>query len=240
MSGVSRLNGPPYAKVLGKTSGGALAKGDDARDWATAKARKILAEHQPLLRELRALLESAPTISLWQYVWPVLIMGVLLIPAGLSDAYAQSKQTIVTLLYDPTGDVNLRDQVQGVIKGATISISLEKQIMQGQQDMEDLTSIAPNEVQDAIATAADKSSNKDLKSAIAFTQIAPSNYLERKQPTPLQQAIPGYTVMFAFLVAGFMAGWSIEERLTIDDLRLTIFDFKSKMVNRQSSIENEF
>jgi ABC-2 type transport system permease protein len=31
----------------------------------------------------RALLESAPTISLWQYVWPVLIMGVLLIPAGL-------------------------------------------------------------------------------------------------------------------------------------------------------------
>ncbi len=57
-----------------------------------------------------------------------------------------------------------------------------------------------------------KSSNKDLKSAIAFTQIAPSNYLERKPPTPLQQAIPGYTVMFAFLVAGFMAGWSIEEK----------------------------
>ncbi len=136
----------------------------------------------------------------------------LLIPAGLSDAYAQSQQTIVTLLYDPTGDVNLRDQVQGVIKGATISISLEKQIMQGQQDMEDLTSIAPAKVRNAIANAADKSSEKDLKSAIAFTQIAPSNYLERKQPTPLQQAVPGYTVMFAFLVAGFMAGWSIEEK----------------------------
>jgi ABC-2 type transport system permease protein len=136
----------------------------------------------------------------------------LLIPAGLSDAYSQSKQTIVTLLYDPTGDVNLRDQVQGVIKGATISISLEKQIMQGQQDMEDLTSIAPEKVKNAVANAAEKSSNKDLKSAIAFTQIAPSNYLERKQPTPLQQAISGYTVMFAFLVAGFMAGWSIEEK----------------------------
>ena len=52
---------------------------------------------------------------------------------------------MVTLLYDPTGDVNLRDQVQGVIKGATISISLEKQVMQGQQDMEDLTSIASDD-----------------------------------------------------------------------------------------------
>ena len=136
----------------------------------------------------------------------------LLIPAGLSDAYAQSKQTIVTLLYDLTGDINVRDQVQGVIKGATISISLEKQIMQGQQDMEDLTSIAPEKVKNAVANAAEKTSTKDLKSAIAFTQIAPTNYLERKPPTPLQQAIPGYTVMFAFLVAGFMAGWSVEEK----------------------------
>jgi ABC-2 type transport system permease protein len=136
----------------------------------------------------------------------------LLIPAGLSDAYAQSKQTIVTLLYDPTGDINLRDQVQGVIKGATISISLEKQIMQGQQDMEDLTSIAPEKVKKAVANAAEKSSKKDLKSAIAFTQIAPTNYLERKPPNALQQAIPGFTVMFAFLVAGFMAGWSVEEK----------------------------
>ena len=80
----------------------------------------------------------------------------LLIPAGLSQAYAQSKQTVVTLLYDPTGDVNLRDQVQGVIKGATISISLEKQVMQGQQDMEDLTSMAPETVKDAVARAARK------------------------------------------------------------------------------------
>jgi ABC-2 type transport system permease protein len=136
----------------------------------------------------------------------------LLIPAGLSEAYAQSKQTIVTLLYDPTGDVNVRDQVQGVIKGATISISLEKQIMQGQQDMEDLTSIAPEKVKNAVANAAEKSSNKDLKSAIAFTQTAPTNYLERKPPNALQQAIPGFTVMFAFLVAGFMAGWSVEEK----------------------------
>jgi ABC-2 type transport system permease protein len=31
----------------------------------------------------RALLEGAPTLALWGYVWPVLIMGLLLIPAGL-------------------------------------------------------------------------------------------------------------------------------------------------------------
>jgi ABC-2 type transport system permease protein len=136
----------------------------------------------------------------------------LLIPAGLSQAYAQSKPTTVTLLYDPAGDVNFRDQVQGVIKGAAISISLEKQVMQGQQDMQDLTSIASDEVKDAVTNAAEKTSTKDLKSAIAFTQIAPTNYIERKPPTPLQQSIPGYTVMFVFLVASFMAGWSTEEK----------------------------
>ena len=136
----------------------------------------------------------------------------LLIPKGLSAAYDQSKQTIVTLLYDPAGDVNLRDQVQGVIKGAAISISLEKQVMQGQQDMKDLTSIAPENVKDAVANATARSSTTDLKSAIAFTQISPSNSIDRKPPTPLQQSIPGYTVMFVFLVAGFMAGWSTEEK----------------------------
>ena len=77
----------------------------------------------------------------------------LLIPASLSQAYAQSKQTVVTLLYDPAGDVNFRDQVQGVIKGAAISISLEKQVMQGQRDMEDLSSLASDEVKDAVADA---------------------------------------------------------------------------------------
>jgi len=30
-----------------------------------------------------ALLEGTPTVQLWQYIWPVLVMGVVLIPAGL-------------------------------------------------------------------------------------------------------------------------------------------------------------
>ncbi len=136
----------------------------------------------------------------------------LLIPAGLSAAYAQSQPTVVTLLYDPAGDVNLRDQVQGVIQGAAIAISLEKQVMQGQQDMQDLTSIASDEVKDAVASAAEDTDTHDIKSAIAFEQISPSNYLERKPPNALQQSVPGYTVMFVFLVAGFMAGWSIDEK----------------------------
>ncbi len=136
----------------------------------------------------------------------------LLIPKGLSEAYAQGKPTTVTLLYDPTGDANLRDQVQGVIQGAAIEISLEKQVMQSGQDMQDLTSIASDDVQNAVAKAAQKTSSKDLKSAIIFEQTPPSNYAERKPPNPLQQNIPGYTVMFVFLVAGFMAGWSIEEK----------------------------
>ncbi len=136
----------------------------------------------------------------------------LLIPKGLSDAYDQGKQTQVTLLYDPAANASQRDQVMGVIQGAAIAISLEKQVRQSQKDMTDLTSIASDEVKAAVSNAADKSSAREIKSAIAFTQAAPTNSLQRKPPTTLQQAISGYTVMFAFLIVTFMAGWSIEEK----------------------------
>ncbi len=136
----------------------------------------------------------------------------LLIPKGLSEAYSQGKQTVVTLLYDPAANANTRNQVLGVIQGAAISISLEKQIQQGQQDMTDLTSIASEDVKNAVANAADKQSTRDLKSAITFTQIPPANALLRKPPNALQQAISGYTVMFAFLIVTYMAGWSIDEK----------------------------
>jgi ABC-2 type transport system permease protein len=135
----------------------------------------------------------------------------LLIPASLSTAFGQSQKSVVQLLYDPSGDVNFVDQVQGVVKGATIAISLEKQVMQGKQDMRDLSAIGSDAVKEAVQKAADKPViEKDP--AIQYEKIAPTNYLERKAPNALQQTIPGYTVMFAFMVAGFMAGWGSEEK----------------------------
>jgi ABC-2 type transport system permease protein len=85
-------------------------------------------------------------------------------------------------------------------------------VMQGQRDMQDLSSLASDDFKDAVANAAQKTSTRDLKSAIAFEQIPPTNYLDRKPATTLQQSVPGYTVMFVFMVAAFMAGWSIEEK----------------------------
>ncbi len=136
----------------------------------------------------------------------------LLIPKGLTSAYGQGKQTVITLLYDPTGDVNTRDQVQGVIQGAAIAISLEKQVQQSQSDLQDLTSLASDQVKNAVAQSAQTTTSKNLKSAIVFQETPPTNFTERKRPNALQQSIPGYTVMFVFLVAGFMSSWIIEEK----------------------------
>lgn len=48
---------------------------------------RVLAKFSPATYVLegvrKALLEGTPTLDLWQYVWPVLLMGVFLIPAGL-------------------------------------------------------------------------------------------------------------------------------------------------------------
>lgn len=135
----------------------------------------------------------------------------LLIPQGLSAAYDQGKQTVVKLLYDPAGDVNFVDQVQGIAKGATIAISLEKQVMQGRQDVSDLSSIGSESVRQAAERAANKPvTAKDP--AIQYEKVFPTNFIERLPPGMLQQAVPGYTVMFVFLVTGFMASWGVEEK----------------------------
>ncbi|MBI4928088.1 MAG: ABC transporter permease [Anaerolineae bacterium] len=48
---------------------------------------RVLAKFSPATYVLdgvrKALLEGTPTLDLWEYVWPVLLMGVFLIPAGL-------------------------------------------------------------------------------------------------------------------------------------------------------------
>lgn len=48
---------------------------------------KALSVYSPatyvLVGTRRALLESTPTLQLWPYIWPVLIMGMILIPLGL-------------------------------------------------------------------------------------------------------------------------------------------------------------
>lgn len=135
----------------------------------------------------------------------------LLIPQGMSTAYDKSQTSVVKLLYDPAGDVNFVDQVEGIVKGATIAISLEKQVMQGRQDMRDLSSIGSERVQQAVDRAAEKPVTKK-EPAIQYEKISPTNFIARIPPNMLQQAIPGYTVMFAFLVAGFMATWGNEEK----------------------------
>jgi ABC-2 type transport system permease protein len=135
----------------------------------------------------------------------------LLIPEGMSTAFGQSQKSVVKLLYDPSGDVNFVDQVQGVVKGATIAISLQKQVMQGKQDMQDMSAIGSDAVKEAVKKAADKPvTEKDP--AIEYEKVSPTNFLDRMSPNALQQTIPGYTVMFAFMVAGFMSGWGVEEK----------------------------
>jgi len=134
----------------------------------------------------------------------------LLIPQGMSAAFDKSESSAVRLLYDPSGDINFVNQVEGVVKGATIAISLEKQVMQGKQDMRDLSAIGSDSIKNAVSDAASKPADTDP--AMKYEAIQPSNYLARKPPNALQQTIPGYTVMFVFLVTTFMASWSIEEK----------------------------
>ncbi|HEX9028632.1 MAG TPA: ABC transporter permease [Anaerolineales bacterium] len=126
--------------------------------------------------------------------------AVLVIPQGFSSAVDDGKQVEVTLLYDPAGDVARLQQIEGVVKGATIKMSLQNQVQMGLQQLNDLTAFAPNNVRNAIAQQTATPQPADQKPAINLEKVSPTNFTLQQTPDTYQQTIPGYTVMYVFFI----------------------------------------
>lgn len=139
--------------------------------------------------------------------------ALLILPAGMSSAIEAGQQVTINLLYDPAGDTATIQQIQGVTKGVTLKLSLNKQVVEGMNSFSDLTILAPSAFQDSIKQQASQPAPADQKPAIQFKRTSPSSYTSLKVPDTYQQTVPGYTVMYVFFIIGYLSATIHDEKV---------------------------
>jgi ABC-2 type transport system permease protein len=138
----------------------------------------------------------------------------LLIPSGFSAAIDAGKPAEVTLLFDPAGDSIQYQQIEGVVKGATVRISVQNRVKGGMEQLNNLVAFAPQDIRNKINRQIVRAPTKSNKQpAVNLRKVAPENYQMGGVPDTYQQTLPGYTVMFVFFIASAMATSIRQERL---------------------------
>jgi ABC-type Na+ efflux pump permease subunit len=130
--------------------------------------------------------------------------AILIIPDGLTTAFQAGKQTPVTLLYDPGSDAIKLMQIEKVCQGLAIKVALTKQLDSAKVDFTDLSAIGSAEVRAEVKKITSQPTTADNKTAIHVDEVAPSSYKEKKKPALLETTVPGYAVMFAFVIVIFI------------------------------------
>ncbi len=139
--------------------------------------------------------------------------AVLIIPSGFSEAVDNGEQVQVSLVYDPAGDAVRLQQIEGVIQGATIKISLQNQVGQGLNQLSDLVVLAPSSVRQAWDEQSTQAQAIEQDPALSLKKVFPENYQFASTPDTYQQTVPGYAVMYVFFIIAGMTSSIRAERL---------------------------
>ena len=137
----------------------------------------------------------------------------LIIPAGFTEAVDSGEQVQVSLVYDPAGDAIRLQQVEGVIQGTTIKISLQNQVGQGLNQLSDLVLLAPSSVRQSWDEQSTQAQAVEQDPALSLKKVFPESYQFANTPDTYQQTVPGYAVMYVFFIISTMAGSIRAEKL---------------------------
>ncbi len=137
----------------------------------------------------------------------------LIIPAGFSEAVDRGEQVQVSLVYDPAGDSIRLQQIEGVVRGATIKISLQNQVGQGLNQLSDLVVLAPSSVRRTWSEQSAQAQAARQDPALSLQKVFPASYQFFNTPDTYQQTVPGYTVMYVFFIITTLAGSIRAEKL---------------------------
>lgn len=139
--------------------------------------------------------------------------AILIIPAGFSEKIDGGLQARIDLFYDPAGDSTQMQQIQGVIKGAALKISIKNQVNDGLDQLNDLVVYAPQAIQESMQSEANQEDAQNQQPAISLQKVAPKNYHLTGTPDTYQQTIPGYTVMYVFFIISTVSDSIRQEKL---------------------------
>jgi len=141
------------------------------------------------------------------------LAGMLVIPKGLSSAFKDTKQTVVTLFFDPGGDALLATQIEKISQGLAIKVALTKQIEGAKGDFTDINSLSDPNVRSQVDKIINQPAvGKDGKPAIHVVEITPASFMEKVELGPVELVIPQMSVLFVFLFPMFLVSWVREEQ----------------------------
>jgi ABC-2 type transport system permease protein len=126
--------------------------------------------------------------------------AVLVIPKDFSSSIDNNRTTQVVLFYDPGGDAASIQQMEGVVKGATIKTSLQNQVGQSVKQLNDLTLLGSENLRQAVENQSHQPTPRNQQAAILVVKKSPSSVHAQLTPDTYQQTIPGYTVMYVFFI----------------------------------------
>lgn len=139
--------------------------------------------------------------------------ALLIIPKGFTQA-VEAGQPVETLLFiDPAGDPAQAQQIEGVVKGATIKLSLQNRVERGFGQLNQMLALASEPVRQAVAEQAAEPPPAEQKPAVRLEKTFPANYRQPAFPDTYQQTISGYTVMYVFFIITSLASSIRGERL---------------------------
>lgn len=139
----------------------------------------------------------------------------VIIPAGLSQSVENGQPAEILFIYDPTADNVHLQQLQGVLNGAALKVSVSRQVNSGMGDLQNLLVFAPESLQQSVAEAEkakESTPAAEQPPAISLQTIQPSKTNLPAIPDTFQQTVPGYTVMFVFFLIGTISSAMTDER----------------------------
>ncbi len=138
--------------------------------------------------------------------------ALVVIPADFSQRIADGQKTEITLIYDPGGDSTRLMQIESVLKGAAVKLSVTHSVNAGFDQLKSLSAVAPQETQSELENGLNAQPTKDQQPAIRLETVQPANYTLKKLPDTFQQTIPGYTVMYVFFLVDYLSGAVRDEK----------------------------
>ena len=136
------------------------------------------------------------------------IARVLTVPADFSAGIAEKRTVTLRLVSHPNADRRETEAVKRVVEGVTQDMALESQILASLQQMGEMQANAPEEYQQAFAVermqaqARGQFERAETQPLITVVQSVPGQEGEREEMPELDDvAVPGFTVLFVFLLA---------------------------------------
>ncbi len=138
--------------------------------------------------------------------------ALVIIPADFSQRIVDGQKTEITLIYDPGGDSTRLMQIEGVLKGAAVKLSVTHSVNAGFDQLQSLSAVAPEEMQTGLEDGLNTQPAEDQQPAIRLETVQPASYTLKKLPDTFQQTIPGYTVMYVFFLVDYLSGAVRDEK----------------------------